>query len=197
MALSSPFSLSDILSQFPDADPSKVSARVTASGGETSSASVKLSVSAEDGAITSSAIAVAEVDDQKVETTASAEAAGETASTLLDLEASIQEQDGQIVAENSANSEAEAEAEEGGMATATASTDAEATGFDSVDITQSPAGGQVTDSGWEVTQTGENPTATSTTELEAIGIQSVEIETLELPLEDEGLAGSWMFLDLS
>lgn len=164
-------SYEDILSQYPDADPSTVSAKVIASGGETSSASLKLSVSAEDGAITSSAIAVAEVDDQKVETTASAEAAGETASTSLDLVAIVDEQG----AEATVLATAEAEAEEGG--TATASTDAQATGFDSVKITQSPAGG-------EATESGDNP-AISSTELQAFGLQNPQVETIDLTPGDE------------
>ena len=72
-------SYEDILSQFPDADPSTVSAKVTASGGETSSASLKLSVSADDGAITSSAATVVEANGMEVTTTGEAAASGEAA----------------------------------------------------------------------------------------------------------------------
>jgi hypothetical protein len=196
MARSSLFTLppslnDDILSPFPEDEGSTVSARVTASGGETAFASVKLSVSAdEQGAITSSATAVAEVDDTKVTTTASADAIGETGSTSLDVAAGIEEQDGETVAVGSATAEAEAEAEEGGTATTTVSTDAEATGFDPEEIAkeQSPAGG-------ETSETGEEPIAESFTYLEAVPVADVETDALQVTLADEQSDTWWSDVD--
>jgi hypothetical protein len=186
MARSSLFTLppsfyDDILAAFPEDEGSRVSAKVTASG-STASIKASLDVSVDEQGAETSVSATTEADGTELTATGEAAASGETVSTSLELVANVDEQG----AETTVSATAEAEPGEGG--TATASTDADAIGPDDLVIIQKDPGETI------VT---EGDTATSTTELEAFRIEGVELETLQLPLEDEGFAGLWVVLDWS
>jgi hypothetical protein len=166
--------LGDLLSAVPDADGSRVSAKITASG-ESARISAHLGVSANEQGVESTVSATAEAESggTKVEATGSAAASGETASSSVDVAVGFDKLGEKTVAVGSATAEAEAEAKEGGTAAVNAQTDADATGPD-----------LMTSKDQESTETGgDHPIAESSTHLEAVRVDAMELETPELHLE--------------